>query len=301
VQTAGTEAGVWTAEGGSADLAGDQRADDALSLTWDLEPLAEPLEILGHPEVVLSLEVDRPQALVAVRLCDVAADGSSLLVTRGVLNLTHRDSHEHPKQLEPGRRYEVTVPLDVIAHSFPAGHRLRVAVSPAYWPWAWPSPEAVTLTLHGGRLDLPVREPRPEDDELRSFEEPEHSAALSIEEVAGDPGGRFLRKEHATGRVEQIFDWALGGSLRFVDIDLDSGDTSHCVYGIVEGDPLSAEVRFHAASDMGRGNWQTRSDVTSSMTCDAESFHVESELDVFENGEVIFTRSWSFAFPRDLV
>jgi hypothetical protein len=52
---------------------------------------------------------------------------------------------------------------------------------------------------------------------------------------------------------------------------------------------------------MGRGNWQTRSDVTSSMTCDAESFHVESELDVFENGEVIFTRSWSFAFPRDLV
>ena len=222
-------------------------------------------------------------------------------VTRGVLNLTHRDSHEHPKQLEPGRRYEVTVPLDVIAHSFPAGHRLRVAVSPAYWPWAWPSPEAVMLTLHGGRLDLPVREPRPEDDELRSFEEPEHSAALSIEEVAGDPGGRFLRKEHATGRVEQIFDWALGGSLRFVDIDLHSGDTSHCVYAIVEGDPLSAEVRFHAASDMGRGNWQTRSDVTSSMTCDAESFHVESELDVFENGEVIFTRSWSFAVPRDLV
>ena len=301
VQTCGVEAGVWCAEGGSADLAGDQRVEDAVSLTWDFEPLAEPLEILGHPQAVLELESDRPQALVSVRLCDVAPDGSSLLVTRGVLNLTHRESHEHPEPLEPGRRYEITVPLDVIAHSFAAGHRLRVAVSPTYWPWAWPSPEPVTLTVHAGRLELPVREPRAEDEELRPFQEPEHSAPLAIQEVEGDPGGRFLRKEHATGRVEQIFDWALGGSLRFLDIDLDSGDTSHCVYSIVEGDPLSAEVRFHAASDMGRGDWQTRAEVTSSMTCDAEAFHVESTLDVHENGEVIFTRSWSFDFPRDQV
>ena len=97
VQTCGVEAGVWCAEGGSADLAGDQRVEDAVSLTWDFEPLAEPLEILGHPQAVLELEVDRPQALVSVRLCDVAPDGSSLLVTRGVLNLTHRESHEQPE------------------------------------------------------------------------------------------------------------------------------------------------------------------------------------------------------------
>jgi hypothetical protein len=301
VQTCGIEAGAWTAEGGSADLAGDQRADDAVSLTWDLEALREPLEILGHPVVTLDLEVDRPQALVAVRLCDVSPDGASLLVTRGVLNLTHRESHEHPEALEPGRRYEIAVPLDVIAHSFPAGHHMRLGVSPTYWPWAWPSPEPVKLTVHGGRLELPVRAPRAGDEDLPPFEEPEHSAPLNIEEVEGDPGGRYLRKEHATGRVEQIFDWALGGSVRFLDIDLESADTSHCVYSIVEGDPLSAEVRFHATSDMGRGDWQTRSDVTSSMTCDAETFHVESMLDVYENGEKIFTRSWSFDFPRDNV
>ena len=47
---AGREAGVWCAEGQSADLAGDQRPDDALSLTFDSEPLEEPLEILGFPE-----------------------------------------------------------------------------------------------------------------------------------------------------------------------------------------------------------------------------------------------------------
>jgi hypothetical protein len=37
------------------------------------------------------------------------------------------------------------------------------------------------------------------------------------------------------------------------------------------------------------------------MTCDAEAFHVEARLDVNENGEVIFTRSWEFDFPRDQV
>ncbi|MGG7381587.1 CocE/NonD family hydrolase C-terminal non-catalytic domain-containing protein, partial [Escherichia coli] len=61
----------------------DQRAEDGRSLCFDSEPLEEPLEILGFPEAVLTVTVDRPLALVACRLCDVAPDGSSLLVTRG--------------------------------------------------------------------------------------------------------------------------------------------------------------------------------------------------------------------------
>ena len=101
VQSCGTEAGAWTAEGQSADLAGDQRPDDALSLTFDSEPLEEPLEILGFPEASLELAVDRPNALVAVRLCDVFPDGTSALVTRGLLNLSHRESHEHPGRSSP--------------------------------------------------------------------------------------------------------------------------------------------------------------------------------------------------------
>jgi uncharacterized protein len=301
VQSNGTEAGVWTSEGQSADLAGDQRPDDALSLAFDSEPLAEPLEILGFPEVTLELAVDRPSALVAVRLCDVFPDGTSALVTRGLLNLTHRESHEHPSPLEPGRRYEVRVPLDFMASSFPAGHRLRVAVSPTYWPWAWPSPEPVTLTLFAGTLGLPERPPRPEDADLSEFEEPEHSAPLRVESVAAGPGGRSLRRDLATGLVEQVFDWDLGGSQRLVDTDLESSDASHTVYAIREGDPLSASVRFHATSGMARGDWSTRSEVTSAMTSDAEAFHVTTLLEVYEGAARIFARSWAHRFPRDLV
>jgi hypothetical protein len=299
VQSCGTEAGAWTAEGQSAELAGDQRPDDALSLTFDSEPLEEPLEILGLPEAVLELAVDRPDALVAVRLCDVFPDGGSALVTRGLLNLTHRGSHEHPEPLEPGRRYEVRVPLDVMAYSVPAGHCLRLAISPTYWPWAWPSPEAAALTLFSGRLELPERPPRSEDAELPDFGEPEHAPQLEVEAVVGSPEGRTIRRELATGLVEQVFDWDLGGSQRFVDIDLESSDTSHTVYAIREGDPLSAEVRFHAASSMGRGDWSMRSEVTSAMTSDAGAFHVTTMLEVYERNARVFARAWTHRFPRD--
>jgi predicted acyl esterase len=303
VQGTGTEAGVWCSDGQSADLPGDQRPDDALSLVFDLEPLDEPLELLGFPAVELALSADRPQALIAVRLCDVAPDGASALVTRGVLNLAHRESHEQPAPLEPGRRYDVRVELDFAAYTVPAGHRLRVAVSPTYWPWAWPSPAPVRLTVFPSesRLELPVRPPRPEDAELRDFGEPEHAPPLEVEALDGIPAGRSLRRDLATGLLEQVFDWDLGGAQRFVTADLLSDDASHTVYSIVDGDPLSAAVRFRATSGMARDGWRTRSQVTAEMTSDAESFHVTTRLEAIEGEDTVFEREWTFAIPRDHV
>jgi predicted acyl esterase len=301
VQAAGSEAGVWCSDGQSADLPGDQRPDDAFSLAFDLEPQADPLELLGFPGVVLELASDRPAALVCVRLCDVAPDGSSALVARGLLNLTHRESHEAPSPLEPGRRYEVRVPLDFTGQAVPAGHRLRVAVSPTYWPWAWPSPEPVTLTIFEAALELPVRVPRPEDAELAPFGDPEHAPPLEVEAVASRPAGRYLSRDLGTGLVEQVFDWDLGGAQRFVLIDLLSEDSSHTVYSILEGDPLSARVEFRASTGMARGDWRARAEVESTMSADSESFYVTTALSAFEGGARVFTRTWDFSFPRDLV
>src|SRR5262249_23920967 len=149
------------------DEPGDQREDDAKSLVFDTEPLGARLEILGAPMVELEVSANRPQAKLAVRLCDVHPDGASTRVTYGIVNLTHRDSHEHPVPLEPGRRYKARVQLNDIGYAFPRGHRLRVAVSSAYWPITWPAPERVVLTLHSGSIVLPVRAPKPQDNALR--------------------------------------------------------------------------------------------------------------------------------------
>jgi hypothetical protein len=75
-----------------------------------------------------------------------------------------------PKPLAAGERSEAIIKLNDIAHSFPAGHRIRVAISMAYWPIVWPAPEPVTLGIYTGAsaLELPVRPPRTEDAELRA-------------------------------------------------------------------------------------------------------------------------------------
>ena len=97
--------------------------------------------------------------MIAARLEDVAPDGSSTLVTYGLLNLTHRDGHEHPQPLVPGRKYRVEIALNDIAQAFPAGHRIRLALATSHWPIAWPSPEMATLLVSTGNstLSLPVR------------------------------------------------------------------------------------------------------------------------------------------------
>ncbi|MDX6564683.1 MAG: uncharacterized protein QOE10_345, partial [Gaiellales bacterium] len=163
--TLGADAGSWLPYGNPADLPGDQRGEDAWSLCFDSAPLDGELELLGQPTVRLRLSADRPVAFAAVRLCEVRPDGTSTLVTRGALNLCRRNGHDRSDPLEPGRVYDVAVPLKAISYVLPPGHRLRVAISTAYWPWLWPSPEPAELVIHcdeASRLELPVRPPRPE-------------------------------------------------------------------------------------------------------------------------------------------
>ncbi len=303
-QAHGLDSGTWVAWGTDVDFAPDQRAEDGRSLCFTSAPLEERLELLGFAEATLTLASDRPNALVAARLCDVAPSGASTLVTYGVLNLTHRESHEHPQPLVPGSPVEVTVQLKATSYAFPAGHRIRLALSPTFWPWAWPSPEPVTLTIQTGgpsALSLPVRAPRPEDDLLAPFEEPEGPPPLAIE--TDEPGGveRTIRHDPATGRWELETDLLYFGSFRIVDDGLEYRERARDTFTVVEGDPLSAQTRSDWSISVGRGDWRTRVETTSTLTADAEAFHLTNALDAYENETRIFARTWSFAVPRDLV
>ena len=298
----GLDSGVWCGDGGDADAAVDQRADDGRALGFISTPLPERIELLGNARVELELESDRPVAQLTARLCDVAPDGTSLLVTRGVLNLTHRDSHEHPAALEPGRRTSVVLELDGIAQAIPAGHRLRLALSPAYWPWLWPAPEPATLAIHTApsAMWLPVRPPRAEDAELRPFAEPEGAAPLAVETLEPDAGRRAVERDYASGRTELTFGWATGGRYRLVEAGLVAGCWASTTYSIVPGDPLSAEVRCECATELGRDGWVTRAEVRAVMDADAERFRVRTELEAFEDGERMRRREWTFETPREL-
>jgi putative CocE/NonD family hydrolase len=302
VQAAGLLSGHWSAFGRPGDLAPDQRQDDGLSLCLDTEPLPADMEILGFPTVTLRLSSDRPNALIAARLCDVSPTGASTLMARGFLNLTHRASHESPEPLEPGEEYTISFPLKAVGQTIAAGNRIRLALSPTYWPYAWPSPAAACLTIRMGGdsfVELPVRAARSGEPEPAPFDEPEIAPPLENVRATEGAGDRRISHDAATGS------WSISVGLGFDSLTLQDGETyaeqGGDTFSIVEGDPLSAKADSAWTISVGRGEWQTRVETQSTLSGDAESFHLTNRLDAYEGNARVFTRTWTRKLPRDHV
>ncbi|HEX6386142.1 MAG TPA: CocE/NonD family hydrolase [Anaerolineae bacterium] len=303
VQSHGVEWGEWGAYGSPGEFPGDQRAADGQAITFTSAPLTEAVDILGRPEVILTLAADQPMALVAVRLCDVAPDGASSLVTWGLLNLTHRESHEQPTRLVPGRRYTVTVPLNMMGYRMPAGHRWRMAISPTCWRHAWPSPRPITLSLFtgkGSQLRLPVRTPQAEDEQLPPFGPPETAPPLPLETLRTGSHQQFIRQDVIGGVTELKTIWD-NGHVRYTNTGMETESTSVETFTIREGDPLSAANRVRKTLAYKRGNWYVRVETDSHMTADTSHFHVSNHLDAYEGNTRVFTKSWTCRIPRDRV
>ena len=301
-QTLGTSVGEWCSYGSGPDLPLDQREDDARSLCFDTAPLGRRMEILGPPVAELELSVDRPQAFVVARLNDVAPDGQSTRVSFGLLNLAHRDSHETPAPLEPGRRYKVRVQLNDIAHAFPRGHRIRLALSTAYWPLIWPSPEPVTLTLHSGasRLLLPVRPKRAEDKALPRF--PAAAGAVPERRTLLTSGQyrRTLTRDLATGACAYLVE-SDDGRQRLDDHGVELGYRYVQRFEITPDDPLSAVQEATHWLEVGRGDWAVSSATNTVMTATKDAFLIRASLDASEGGVRVVTRTWNVTIPRDCV
>ncbi|MHB1928019.1 MAG: CocE/NonD family hydrolase [Acidimicrobiales bacterium] len=299
-----SDPGVWCPHGGPNDLPEDQRAADGQSRCFDLPVLADAVEILGVPTVHLEVSADRPLALVAVRLCDVWPDGASTLVSVGVLNLTHRAGHAHPEPLTPGERYRIAVPLTAIGYALPAGHRLRVAVSTAYWPWIWPSPERVSLTLHPGpatRLELPVLAPgTPDHEPPGHFGQPEEAVAPAHEMLHPGSSSREASFDVGTGR-SRVVARTEAPLVRFSADGLEYGERSEDTFEIVEGDPLSATVRSEREVTVARGAWRTAVRSTSTMSATASTFQLTNVVEAYEDADRVFASARSVEVPRDLV
>jgi putative CocE/NonD family hydrolase len=300
--TLGLFAGKWCSYAAGPDLAHDQRQEDGGALVFDTDPLPETLEILGAPEVELEIESNRPLAMIAVRLSDVAPDDKATRVTYGMLNLTHRRSREHPEPMPLGKPQRIRAKLNDVAQSFPAGHRIRLSLSTSYWPLAWPPPEPVRLTIHTGQstLMLPVRSPRADDAALRAFEPPEGAEPAPRRLVAEGHHNWLVHRDLAQDRstLEVIND---NGIVRLEDIDLEVENRAYEWYSSDADDFLSIRGETRQVRGLRRGDWAVRTETHTILTCSATEFRIVAELDAFENGIRVACHNWNVSVPRDFV
>jgi putative CocE/NonD family hydrolase len=131
VRTIGGHGGVtWMWPPGALD----QRPAEARSLTFTSAPIDRELEVVGEPAVALTVSTSAEDTDLIVTLTDVHPDGYSELVRQGALRLRYRNGPEQADPVEPGALYSVEVRMTPVAHSFRAGHRIRIAVASSSFP-----------------------------------------------------------------------------------------------------------------------------------------------------------------------
>lgn len=303
-QSLGASTPEWLSMGLPGEAPQDQRADDQHSLCFDTAALDERIEILGATTLTVDIAVDRPVAMLVARLCDVAPDGTSLRVSLGVLNLTHRQGHDRVVPMRPGAFERIVLHFPDVAHAFRPGHRIRLALSNALWPVLWPSPAPVEMTLRCGesRLDLPQRPGQRPD------------AAAFAPPLAGPPSpvsiltpARIDRTRHRdpdTGLHHDTLD-ADGGYLgpgRHWRIDAVGTTIGHRIrrhFTIHDDDPCSARATIAQRMELARDDWRVALETSTRFSATAEAFEAQCEARALEGENEIFRRVWRFAIPRD--
>ncbi|HXY71804.1 MAG TPA: CocE/NonD family hydrolase, partial [Actinomycetota bacterium] len=293
---AGVEAGGWWGE-----LRPDQSPFDEHCLTYDTPSLDAPVEIAGFPRVELRVRLDgADDARFVARLCDVAPDGTSTLVTGAALNGSHRVSAAEPAPLPDGDVADVAFDLHVTSWRFPAGHRIRLAISNSCWPMLWPSPRRFTMELAvgggGSRVVLPVVAGAERDAPRPAFR-----PAAPAAHAPGVHSGEFLVPIEWTARREGTravsswegessteFPWGTERVLERLVFEVDAerpADAS--VHGVARTDvelpgrSLSWQGELHLSTDEGTG------------------FRYWYRRELSEDGIVLRAREWKEDVPRD--
>jgi len=283
------------------EFPGDQRRDDSGSLTFDTAPLAQGMDLVGGAVLHLKFSSDKPVAVAAVRLNAVWPDGAVSRLTYAVANLCHRDSHDKPQALEPGKTYTIQIKLDDVACKVPKGHKLRVSISTSYWPLIWPAPEPVTLTVHTGAsfIDVPVRKTR-RGEKPPVFAPAESAAPVDLITVDKPWHIREVTMDQRTGetRMAIVDDF---GRTTIAEHGLTTWSCGRENYSILPHDPLSAKQECHWSMETSRGDWKVRTETYSSMTATKTHWHVKGRLEAYEGEKLILTREWDQKVKRRLV
>ena len=119
--------------------------EDVLSYTT--EPLEADITFVGEVVASLDVAISTTDADFVVRVIDVfPADdeqkpGYQMLVRAEPMRARYRESFAHPLPMVPNQKTTIRYTLPDIAHTFKAGHRIKVSVQSSWFPLAEFSPQ----------------------------------------------------------------------------------------------------------------------------------------------------------------
>jgi putative CocE/NonD family hydrolase len=276
----------------------DQRDDDARSITYDWQ-VSEPGEMIGNGTAALRVRSDQHYGHVSVKLCDVFPDGTSALITRGMLDLTQAGSWpvdergevgRLPRALTPGEWIDVEIVLEATTWTLLPGHVLRLSVAGTDWPNCWPPPGPVTLGVDAGAvvLSLPI---------VDGLAETAHRFTPGSGPSADEASGVTWRIERdVLGRETRVVT-RYGGTYQGAH-GATVTDDYRGELGVSTTNPADAWARGSSSFEIAWPEASVRTESTLAVTSDAERFDVEIGLVVWDGDVELTRRTWTASLPR---
>lgn len=292
----GIAAGTWWGE-----PTGNMAGDDAFSLVYDSDPLQAPLVIVGSPKVKLKVRTDTERAVWSVRLEDVGPDGKVALVTGALMNSSQREDRLEPSLVVSGEDYELAFDLHFTTWTFRPGHRIRLAVSNAQFPMAWPAAELITGQVHVAcrqtSLVLPVV-PESLGRRPRLPKVGKKPVCPDAEKVAF-PGGKPKSAKRCTynpddGSTTYVSEarWANRIKRRLVTTE------GVCSWTTFESKPWLSRYRGKMSTCVISAKRTLKLETTILIKSDKNSFLVTITRVLFENGCRLRRKVWKESFSR---
>ncbi|RFB81001.1 CocE/NonD family hydrolase [Methylovirgula sp. 4M-Z18] len=293
----GTASGEYFTLKPDAEMAGDQRIDDAGSLVFQSPRLDEALDCLGQAVLEITVSCDAPWANLAARLVDIHQDGTATRVAFGVLNLAHRNGNAAPERLDG--KAKVTLVLDACGYRFAKGHRIRLALSTAYWPMILPPPFDPGLTLDQASLEL--RLPLLGAFEALDMPQPANPNPLPIYKnlKQSETRRKVIRDLNAHRTDYCIYEDT--GLNEHPETGLAARQVRDEVWSISPDDPLSMTGRSSWICEMQRPGWSVRSESTASISCTETHWRISATVRAYEGEAEVFCKDFSSEVPRDFM
>ena len=114
----------------------DQRQIEARNdvLVYTSDPLPKPVSVAGFVDAVLKVSSSAKDTDFAVKLVDVAPDGTAWIVGDTIFRARYRNGYDKPEMLKAGEVATIRPTPIATAIQFGAGHRIRVEVTSSNFP-----------------------------------------------------------------------------------------------------------------------------------------------------------------------